>query len=163
MHVYIIYGYTYTVYVYICIYTRYIYGVYICVYIYYVCKKRGQGSSTPRPLIMWLLCAGFWVFLQEEEAALWRDLCPLTSSTPTTTACSRWSSTWVCRWGSTGQSSTLFLTFLFPLVRLPSLKPQALLPSFCSCPPGSMIVTCYCLSDETLQYRLIGWLASPAS
>lgn len=58
------------------------------------------------------VCSGFWAYLQEEEVAHWRDLCPLTSSTPTTTACSRWSNTWVFHWGSTSQSFFPFLSSL---------------------------------------------------
>lgn len=63
-------------------------------------------------LIVSDLCAGFWVSHQDEGAAPWQDLCPLTSSTPTTTACSRWSSTWVCHCGSTSQS--LALSYFLP-------------------------------------------------
>lgn len=69
------------------------------------------------------LCAGFWVFHQDEGAAPWRDLCPLTSSTPTTTACSRWSSTWVCHCGSTSQSLSLVFLPSFLLVRASRHEP----------------------------------------
>lgn len=115
------------------------------------------------------LCAGFWEFHQDEGAAPWRDLCPLTSSTPTTTACSRWSSTWVCHCGSTSQSLALFHFFLLlSFLPRPCISSQAAICFFtrlqtpCVYSTNSVGVTSNCLSDRTLHYRLIGWLASQA-
>lgn len=41
--------------------------------------------------------AGFSVFPLAEGVVHWLARCPLTSSTPTITACSRWNNTWVSR------------------------------------------------------------------
>lgn len=82
--------------------------------------------------------AGSWVFRLVEGAAHWPDLCPLTSSTPTITACSKWSSTWVCHWRGTSQSCCSVWLF------------TRLSPPF--------LVFTNCLSDEMHLYWLIEWL-----
>ena len=96
--------------------------------------------------------AGFWGSHQDEGAVPWRDLCPLTSSTRTTTACSRWSSTWACLWGSTSES-------LFN----PDVSPRLLYPYWSAAVVlWNPIWVTRGLSDEMLHYWPIGWLQSQA-
>lgn len=92
--------------------------------------------------------AGFWGFHQDEGAVPWQDPCPLTSSTQTTTACSRWSSTWACLWEST--SEFFFNTDVSPRLLYPHWSAAVVLWITSS------------LSDEMLHYWLIGWLQSQA-
>lgn len=92
--------------------------------------------------------AGFWGFHQDEGAVPWQDPCPLTSSTRTTMACSRWSSTWACLWESTSES---FFN--------PDVSSRLLYPHWSA---AVVLWIASSLSDEMLHYWLIGWLQSQA-
>lgn len=96
--------------------------------------------------------AGFWGSHQDEGTVPWRDHCPLTSSTRTTTACSRWSSTWACLWGSTSES------FFNPDVSAQLLYPHRSAAVVLWIP----VWVTRSLSDGMLHYWLIGWLQSQA-
>lgn len=95
-----------------------------------------RSSSTPAvfSLSFFPVCvraAGFSACPQAEAVAHWPARCPLTSSTRTTTACSRWSSTWGSRWRGTSQFFPL--ACVVPLHDLLSSHTPFLINPVCLC------------------------------